>query len=323
MMGSAFFRWLLMVPLTSVFNIGDNGTLALNGASSVSTAVVSGTTYLFVAGVFDNGVSVFRVASNGALTSVFNITDNVTLELEGAVSVSTAVVSDTTYLFVAGFQDDGVSVFRVASDGVLTPVFDIEDDGTLALNAAFSLSTAVVSDTTYLFVAGRSDNGVSVFSVASDGVLTSVFNITDNVTLELAGARSVSTAVVSGTTYLFVAGQFDNGVSVFSVASDGALASVFNIDDDETLELNGAQSVSTAVVSGTTYLFVAGVDDNGVSVFSVASDGALASVFNIIDDEMLALNGAQSVSTAVVSGMTYFFVAGFNDSGISVFRVVD
>ena len=117
--------------------------------------------------------------------------------------MSTAVVSNTTYLFVAGLQDDGVSVFRVASDGALTPVFDIDDDGTLQLNGATSLSTAVVSDTTYLFVSGRFDDGVSVFRVASDGALTPVFNINDNGTLNLNRASSVSTAVVFDTTYLF------------------------------------------------------------------------------------------------------------------------
>ena len=310
--------------LIPVFDIGDDGPLELNRARSVSTAVVSSTTYLFVAGGYDSGVSVFSVASDGALTSVFNIEDNETLELNGATSVSTAVVSSTTYLFVAGGIDDGVSVFSVASNGSLTSVFNIGDDGTLELAGAIFVSTAVVSGTTYLFVAGSGDSGgVSVFSVASNGSLTSVFNIGDDGTLELAGAQSVSTAVVSGTTYCFVAGPNDNGVSVFRVASDGALTSVFNIGDDGTLNLNGASSVSTAVVSGTTYLSVAGRDDDGVSVFRVASDGALTSVFNISDDGTLELAGAQSVSTAVVSGMTYLFVAGFGDSGVSVFRVVD
>ena len=217
MMGSAFFRWLLDGALTSVFNITDDGTLALNGARSVSTAVVSDTTYLFVAGTIDDGVSVFSVASDGALTSVFNIIDDGTLALNSARSVSTAVVSNTTYLFVAGFSDDGVSVFRVASDGALTSVFNITDDATLELNGATFLSTAVVSGTTYLFVAGEIDNGVSVFSVASDGALTPVFDIDDDGTLQLNGASSVSTAVVSGTTYLFVAGEIDSGVSVFRV----------------------------------------------------------------------------------------------------------
>ena len=95
------------------------------------------------------------------------------------------------------------------------------------------------------------------------------------------------------------------------------------INDAGALELAGAQSVSTAVVSGMTYLFVAGFSDSGVSVFSVASNGALTSVFNISDAGSLELNGTRSMSTAVISGTTYLFVAGAIDSGVSVFRVVD
>ena len=142
--------------------------------------------------------------------------------------------------------------------------------------------------------------GSAFFSVASDGALTSVFNITDNVFLNLNGAASLSTAVVSDTTYLFVAGNVDDGVSVFSVASAGALTSVSKITDDPTLQLNGDSSVSTAVVSGTTYLFVAGTMMMGSAFFSVASAGAWTSVFNISDDPTLQLNGDSSVSTAVV-----------------------
>ncbi len=42
-----------------------------------------------------------------------NVTDDATLELDGAVSVTTAVVGGKTYLFVASLNDDGVSVFEV------------------------------------------------------------------------------------------------------------------------------------------------------------------------------------------------------------------
>ena len=72
-----------------------------------------------------------------------------------------------------------------------------------------------------------------------------------------------------------------------------------------------------------TYLFVAGFDDDGVSVFSVANNGSLNNVTNVSNDSSLLLDGAISVTTAEVGGMTYLFVAGFNDSGVSVFRVDD
>src|SRR5262245_20349020 len=109
----------------------------------------------------------------------------------------------------------------------------------------------------------------------------SFFNVTDAGQLELDGARYATTAVVGGTTYLFVAASDDNGVSVFSVGADGTLTSVFNVNDNATLNLGGAYGVTTAVVAGTTYLFVDGFNDNGVSVFSVAADGVLTNVSNV------------------------------------------
>ena len=156
------------------------------GARGVTTAVVGGTTYLFVTGSSDDGVSVFSVAADGTLTNVDNVTDDATLELDGASGVTTAVVGGTTYLFVTGLNDDGVSVFSVAADGTLTNVDNVTDDATLELDGAFGVTTAVVGGTTYLFVTGAIDDGVSVFSVAADGTLTNVDNVTDDATLELA-----------------------------------------------------------------------------------------------------------------------------------------
>ncbi|MCP4381216.1 MAG: hypothetical protein GY798_07330, partial [Hyphomicrobiales bacterium] len=76
------------------------------------------------------------------------------------------------------------------------------------------------------------------------------------------------------------------GVSVFSVANDGTLTNVDNVTDAGALELKGATSVTTQVVDGITYLFVAGVDDNGVSVFRFGH--------NIIDETAAAVQVAEN-----------------------------
>ena len=309
--------------LVNVDNVTDDATLELNGATSVTTAVVDGTTYLFVAALDDDGVSVFRVGDTGTLANVTNVLDDATLELNGATSVTTAVAGGTTYLFVAGADDDGVSVFRVGDTGTLANVTNVTDDSSLELDNAQSVTTAEVDGTTYLFVAGFNDSGVSVFNVANDGMLSSRVNVTDAGDLELNGAASVTTAVVSDTTYLFVAGFTDDGVSVFRVGDTGALANVTNVTDDGSLELNGSASVTTAVVSDTTYLFVAGLLDNGVSVFRVGDTGALANVTNVSEAGSLELLGAQSVTTAEVADTTYLFVAGRTDDGVSMFRIDD
>jgi len=307
--------------LTNVDNVGDDATLELDGALGITTAVVGGVTYLFVTGAGDSGVSVFSVAADGTLTNVDNVTDDATLELSGATDVTTAVVGGITYLFVTGAGDSGVSVFAVAADGTLTNVDNVTDDSTLRLDGAASVTTAVVGGVTYLFVTGAIDDGVSIFSVAANGTLANVDNVSDFGALQLNSARDVTTAVVSGTTYLFVTGVADDGVSVFSVAADGTLTNVDNVADGGARELSGAFGVTTAVVGGTTYLFVSGAGDDGVSVFSVVANGTVTNVANVSDDATRALDVAQGVTTAVVGGTTYLFVAGIFDDGVSVFSL--
>ena len=309
--------------LTSVTNVMNNGSLELLGASGLTTTVINGTTYLFVSGRDDDGVSVFSVGNNGMLTSVDNVTDSSStlLELNGASDLTTTVINGTTYLFVSGRDDDGVSVFSVDNNGMLTSVDNVMDNNILELNGASGLTTTVINGTTYLFVSGRDDNGVSVFSVGNNGMLTSVDNVTDNGSLELLGASGLTTTVINGTTYLFIAGRNDNGVNVFSVDNDGMLTSVDNVMDNNILELNGASGLTTTLINGTTYLFVASFSDNGVSVFSVGNNGMLTSVDNVMDNSILELNGASGVTTTVINGTTYLFVAGRNDNGVSVFRI--
>jgi 6-phosphogluconolactonase (cycloisomerase 2 family) len=311
----------MALHVTNTANVIDNGTLNLDDAAGVATAVVGGTTYLFVPGPLDNGVSVFAVGPTGTLTNVGNVSDDGTLELAQAAGVATAVVGGTTYLFVAGLVDDGVSVFSVAADGTLTNVDNVGDDATRELNGAIGVTTAAIAGTTYLFVTGLFDDGISVFSVAADGTLTSVDDVSDDATVELDAPHVAATAVVGGATYLFVPAAIDDGISVFAVANDGTLANVGNVGDDATLELDGAVGATTAVVGGVTYLFVSGGEDDGVSVFSVAADGSLTNVDNVADDATLGLDGAGFMSTAVIGGVTYLFVGAFSDDAVTVFRI--
>ncbi|MGH6735227.1 MAG: hypothetical protein ACRECX_04000 [Methyloceanibacter sp.] len=315
----------MAVTLVNSFNVQDNATLELDGAFTVTTAVVGGTSLLFVGGVDDDGISVFSVSANGTLTNVANVADNATLELEGVASLTTAVVGGTTYLFAAGITDDGVSAFSVGATGALTNVANVTDDATLLLDGAISSAVATVGGTTYLFVAGVNDDGISTFSVGPTGALTNIAggNETDVGALQLDGIRGLATAIVGSATYLFAAGSQDDGVSVFSVGASGALTNVENITDGLDHQLEGAQALATASVGGTTYLFVGGADDSGISVFAVGVNGGLTNVFNITDDDTLNLNFVSSLITARIAGTTYLFAAGQFDGGVSVFAVAD
>ncbi|HWU13825.1 MAG TPA: Ig-like domain-containing protein, partial [Caulobacter sp.] len=310
----------MSILYTNGDNETDGGALELDGVSAITSADVGGTTYVFVAGGLDNGISVFSLGLNGTLTNTANVTDSGALNLTGVSGLTTIMSDGNTYLVAAGATDNGLSVFRVNVGGTLTPVYDVADAGGLNLGGVSRVTSATVSGAAYVFAAGTNDDGISVFRVQGDGSLTSVSNLADNGTFELDGVKGLATAVIGGSTYLFAAGGVDDGLSVFSVAANGSLTNTANVTDNGTFRLDGASDVATAVVGGTTYVFVTGANDNGVSVFSVNASGQLTNTANVGDSASLRLAGATGLSVNTFGTTTYLTVGG-TESGVSLFRV--
>ncbi len=305
---------------TNPDNETDSGSLELDGASFITSTDVGGTTYVFVAGTADNGISVFALGLNGSLTNVSNVTDSGGLNLVGVSGLSTITSNGNTYLIAAGAGDNGLSVFRVGTNGALTNVDNVGDGGALNLGGVSRVTTATVGGNAYVFAAGTNDDGISVMRVAGDGQLTEVSNLADTGVFELDGVKGLTTAVIGGNTFLFAAGGVDDGLSVFQVAANGTLTHASSVTDNGTLKLDGASDVTTAVVSGVTYVFATGTADNGVSVFSVNSSGILTNIDNISDTASLRLAGATGLSTFVMGSTTYLTVGG-SENGVSIFRV--
>ena len=252
-----------------------------------------------------------------------NVSNSGNLELLGANGVTTAEIDGKHYLFVTGANDDGVSMFNIASDGTVMNTTNVSNGGNLELDGAFGVTTAKVDGKHYFFVTGFFDNGFSVFRIADDGTVMNTTNVSDGGSLELGGASRITTAEVGGTTYLFVTGFYDDGFSVFRIADDGTVMNTANVSDDGDLLLSGANGVTTTEVGGTTYLFVIGRDANGFSMFRIANDGTLMNTTNVSDSGDLLLNGAIGGTTAEVGETTYLFVTGRNANGFSMFRIAN
>ena len=357
--------------LSHVASARDTTSLNLDGADSITTAVVEGVTYLFASGYNDDGVNAFRVNANGSLAHVDS-----EKEISGARGLDTAVIDGTTYLYVTAGDTGGVAVFSVNNGGRLTSVGTsvinhlegsatslitvkvgsntygyvtsamngrlasillsgsfpfveviseqlLSDNFSNMLSGTKVLTTAAVGDKTYLYMASEKDGLVTIFQVPSDSsqVLTKVGSYRNSSTVELNATYSATSAYIRGIPYLFVAGNVDDGVSIFRINNNGTLIRVSQITDISSRSLNEAVAVTTAVVSGNTYLFVGGYD--GVSVFRISSTGSWAHATSIYDIQSSSyeLNGVLDITTAVVDGNLYLFAAGDLDDGLSVFRV--
>ncbi len=324
----------MAIQLSNIGNVTDGGALQLNGAYFSVNAEIDGTTYLFVAGFFDDGITVFSVAPDGSLTNVFNQDDGGILELNGVTGLETVDVGDRTFLIATGHNDDGLTVFEVNTDGPFSLDFvQVIPDNTLReLDGAHHVTTIEVGGVDYVYISGYDDDGLMVYSVGADGMLTEVQQVQDNGPLEIAGPASTHIATVDGNNFLFVAGFDDDGIGVLQIGNDGMLTPVFNVQDNAQLEIEAVHTLTSAVLDGTTYLFAGGFGDDGISVFSVASNGALTNVFNIMDQTDGALiDGVATLDIAQVNGATYLIAAASGlaelpneesgEDGLSVFLV--
>jgi 6-phosphogluconolactonase (cycloisomerase 2 family) len=312
--------------LTNLFNVFDSPAFALGGAAGLATSK----NLLFVAGTNDDGITSFQITKSGHLKKVQLIGEavNPAFELDGAIGLTTVKVGKRSFLLATGQDDNGISSFQISKkNGHLINRDNVDDTDhpALKLDGAADVLTAKAGGAIFAVVSGpgAGENGLSVFQLHGNGTLTNTYNVFDGGALELFAPRGLAKATVDGTTYIFAAAIADDGVSVFSLAADGTLTNTDNVDDASDVDflLDGVTDLATAVVGTSTFLFTASFTDSGISVFEVAANGTLTNVDNVGDNGARNMAGANAITTIKIAGITYVFVAGYNDAGFSSFVV--
>lgn len=304
--------------------LSDDSNTALNGVSGFASTTIQGVTYLYAASENDDSISVFQVQANGTLTLAQTIIDDATLELDFPFGELTIAASGgNSFLIVHGNNDDGLSVFRIGTDGTLTNTTNVADTALLGLDNAAGTTVVTMGANTFVYATGAFDDAVTGFQLSAAGQLTHVGTIVDNATRELNGAIGLDSATINGATFLYVAGRDDSGISVFQVAANGALTNVFNYSDTSDLALNGVNDLEVLEFEGTTYLIANGLLDDGITLFQVETTGELTPVDTVFDNNNpdLALNGTRAVTFVTVDGVGLVIASGLDDDGLSIFRL--
>lgn len=302
-------------------SVNDNTNLPLEFARAVESAEIGGTTYVFVAGRDGDGIGIFSLDGAGLLTPIGQVLDDNINALNAPRALEIVELGGVQFLLATGGDDNGISVFEIGAGGSLIHRSAVFDGGALELEGALGVQAVTINGSVFVYVAGNVDSGISVFELAAGGGLTPVQDVPDAGGLQLGGVRELAAAEVGGTHYLFAVGEADNGVSVFSIAANGQLNGVFNLSDTPELALNTPYGVVTTVVDGTTFLMVAGRDDDGVSIFKVENNGSLTPAATIFDDLTANLDGPRSIDTVEIDGTTFMVVTGRDDHGVTTYSL--
>ncbi|MCA9060677.1 MAG: beta-propeller fold lactonase family protein, partial [Planctomycetaceae bacterium] len=219
-----------------------------------------------VGGNDDNAIAVFsRDETTGALTFQQVLFDDDDTgdpgTADGLLSARDVKVSpDGLYVYTAGSGDDGIGIFsRNPTTGLLTYVSAVFDGGAInGLNGATSI--AISPDGTSLYVAGRDDDAVAVFSRnLSTGALTFVEFEADTVGGVTGLDRILSVKVSPDGKFVYTAAGGNrnftgaDAIAVFARDSGtGALSFVSSYADGDTQGGNtiaGLDDLSDLVIS--------------------------------------------------------------------------
>jgi 6-phosphogluconolactonase (cycloisomerase 2 family) len=330
-------------PHLSFVEVQRDGVAGVNGLEgAISVAISPDGRHLYAAGRADDALAVFsRDSRTGSLTFI-EVQSEGTGGVEGLTDVfSVTVAPDGRHLYTAARTDDALVVFgRDSTTGSLTFV-EVHKNGVGGVDGlGDAVSVAMSPDGRHLYVAGRADSAVAVFSRDSTtGALGFVEVHIDGVVGVDGLDDVVSVAMSSDGRHLYAAGQLDDAVAVFSRDSTtGALTFVdvqkYGVEGVD--GLNGATSVTLSLDGR--YLYATGGSDkvrspaesqlgsaslerpDAVAVFSRDStSGALAFV-EVQKDGVGGVDGLFLVRSVTVSpDGKNLYAAGGGDDAVAVF----
>ena len=314
---------------TVVYRDDEGGIDGLEGAFEV--VVSASGDLLFVTADTDDALSVWQVNAEEATLSQMVVYQN-GQDLDGDIIAGLAgangAVLSGDLLFVAGFSDDALSVWRVNEASGTLRQTAVYKNGAVdnAGNRVDGLGGAAVVDASddLLFVTGATSDAISVWRVnESLGTLeqTAVYQN------EVAGIRGLDNpqgVEVSGS-LLFVTAFNGNALSVWRInAEAGTLRQTVVYQDNE----GGVDGLDTAtgvaVSSDGNLLFATGINDNALSIWRVnAEAGTLRQTVVYQDgdrDGDSEIDGLAGANNVVVSG-DLLFVTAINDNALSAWHI--
>ena len=181
--------------------------------------------------------------------------------------------------------------------------------------------TSYEKDGAHFVYAGGIGN-VDVYSLDKEGLLTPISN--HELHKKEGPARGMVADNINGTDFLFVANKHGNVIETFKILSNGSLERVALVEDTDETYLGTAITLEVIHMKNDSYLFIGGLEETpGLSSFKIQNDGKLTHIQSMKDDETIHTDGIIGMFTHRIKGKTFLYTSGFQDNGVSSFRVYE
>lgn len=241
-----------------------SGSPITAGTGVQSVAIHPSNKFLYAANSGSSDISLFTIASSGALTEVTPRT------LAGVAPTLLAMDSAGSFLYVANSGTNNISVFSIDSgSGALTEVETAFPVGLSPLNMKLSPSGNM------LYITGSTGLGqpgiIEAFSLSA-GVPTVVPG-----SPFFTGSNPYGLAIDPSGAHLYTANAApDNSISEFTINADGSLTELSGSPIGEAF----SGPIALLVDNSGKFLFVANEGSNNLGAYAVGTDGGLTLLTN-------------------------------------------
>ncbi len=298
--------------------------IGLGLISCSSSAVVAGTGFLYVTTQGNASISVWGIdLGSGVITTNNNATPT------GNAAVAIAQTASAT--FVANRADNTISGYTLNSDGTVAAASPATTPACTnpAPLVACSTPVAMAIDPAgaFMYVANQGEfadpasGAISVFGVQGAALTASGSPVSTATPGVITGTGPSSLVITSNGNYLYVANQFTNSVSAYSIN-----AGVLTLVPGSPYAVGTSPSAVTLTPDGT-ILFVANEGSNDISAFTACTTANLTCVTPtgqltpVQGSPFSAGLGPVAMATESDPQGEYLYVADYNSSEVSEYKV--
>ena len=314
--------------ITLTDSITDDGNMTvLRGAHGITTFKPGANTYAAVAARVDDGVQILDVTDPYDIAATGSIVDNDSRTLSGPNSIATFESGGNTYVVAGSPTEKGFELLDVTNPSNITSVSGVHTGNSMSFSDVSDITTFESGGKTYVAVTSSDINRVQIMNVIKFGsnsfAIDPTGSITDNGSLTLKGASSITTFESGTDTYAAVTARLDNGVQILNITDPSTITAAGSINGtgDTNLELEGANDITIFNSSGTRYAAVASIHDDGIQILNLTDPYSITPIDSITDDGNMKLKGAHSIATFESGGYTHVAVVGRADHGVQIIRI--
>jgi 6-phosphogluconolactonase len=302
----------------SMYSISISGQLVPFMPSSVTTGNtpyyiitpnVNGTTYAYVTNGNDSTISMYSVSTSGELVPLTPHTVATDASGNPQFIIST-IINSTTYVYVANYITNKVSMYSVSTSGGLVPL----SPSTVATDTNGNpnyIAIATINSNQYAYVTNYNTKTVSMYSISASGGLVPLSPST--VATDINGNPiSIITTIINGTNYAYVINTNNYTVYKYSISNSGIL-SLSSINNSFGTYIT-AMAITT--INSVSYAYIGLFSDGpNISIYSISTSGELlySSFIDVIDY-------VQTIKITTVNSVNYAYVVingtnGFGSDG--------